>query len=237
MIYSDKYYKNKLLFFPIIKIEGIFFDKGENGRFSFQMMEQSTSISIEKKYISEFYSSSKYIYSFINLYNNYYIYFGLIAGNTKFSFIDNLNNEKTEYNQIFILNNLINETKYIQFKQESFSLIESFYEIQPSFYYTIRNSQIIFLRNDFDYFLNIYSEKIKIKLLTNSNVTIIDNDKRYELNMNNKNIKINLVNNTIKCSGNNSIINIFFPLTNKSEESIQICDRQEKCEFKNIDDL
>ena len=33
------------------------------------------------------------------------------------------------------------------------------------------------------------------------------------------------------------MINIFFPLTNKSEENIQICDGQENCEFKNTEEF
>ena len=142
-----------------------------------------------------------------------------------------------DYNQLSVFNHLINETKLIFFDKSSSSLIESFYEIQQSFNYTIKNSKILLLRKDLEYFLNINNDKIKIKLLTGSKVKIIDNDKIYEVNSNNNYIKINLFNNFIKCSGDNALINLFFPLTNKSEENIQVCEGQENCEFKNTEEF
>lgn len=237
LVNDDIYYKNKLLFLDIKLIEGIFFDEGEKGIFTFKMMEQSFSLSINKNYFSEFYTNSKYISSFIPNFNDYFVYYGLIAGNTKFSLFDGVENEKINYNQFSIFSHLINETKLIAFDKKTSSLIESFYEIQQSFNYTIKNSKIILLRNNLDYFLNINNEKIKIKLLTDSKVKIIDNDKIYELTSKNNYIKISFYNNIIKCSGDNSLINIFFPLTNKSEENIQICNGQENCEFKNTEEF
>ena len=237
LVNDDTYYKNKLVFLPLNQIEGIFFDEGEEGTFSFKMMEQSFSLSFNKDYFSEFYTDSKFISSFIPKFNDYFIYFGLVAGNSKFALSDKIENEKMDYNQLSVFNHLINETKLIFFDKSSSSLIESFYEIQQSFNYTIKNSKILLLRKDLDYFLNINNEKIKIKLLTGSKVKIIDNDKIYELNSNNNYIKINLFNNIIKCSGDNALINLFFPLTNKSEENIQVCEGQENCEFKSTEEF
>ena len=235
--YGDRFYQNKMVFLPLKEIEGVFFNKGENGLFSFKMLTQSMSSKLNPLYNPILFTNSRHIFNFNPLFNSYYVYFGLIAGNTKFSFIDNINNENIDYNQNYIYSNLINETKFISYNQNSQALIEIFYETEHSFNYIIRNSKLLLLRNDFNYTLNILSQKIKIKLLTDSNVQILDGDKKYELNSNNNYIKINLLNNIIQCNGNNSLINIFFPLTNETNENMQICKNKEECEFNNIEEF
>ena len=235
--YGDRFYKNKIVFLSIKEIEGIFFDEGENGLFSFQMLSQSLSSSLNPMYYPELYINSRNIFRFSPIFNNYYVYFGLIAGNTKFSLIDNIVNKNIDNDQLYIYRNLINETNFISFNKNSESLIESFYEIEHSFNYIIRNSKLLLLRNDFRYNLSIHSQKVKIKLLTDSKVQILDGDKKYELNSNNNNIKINLLNNKIQCNGNNSLLNIFFPLTNEKSENIQICENKEECQFNNIEEF
>jgi hypothetical protein len=134
-----------------------------------------------------------------------------------FSLFEKIENENKENNQASIFINLINETKLISFNKRFFSMIECFYETEQRFNYTIRNSKIILLRDSFTYFLNIISERVKIKLIKGSNIKVIDENKIYELNSDNNNIKINICSNVMKFIGYNSLINIFFPLTYSKE--------------------
>ena len=93
IIYDDRIYNNKLLFFNLKQIEGIFFEKREKGLFEFKMMDQSFKLSLKKDYTSIFYSSSEYISSFLPNFNDYFFYYGVIAGDINFSLFEKIENE------------------------------------------------------------------------------------------------------------------------------------------------
>ena len=80
-------YNNKLLFFNLKQIEGIFLKKG---LFEFKMMDQFFKLSLKKDYTSIFYSSSEYISSFLPNFNDYFFYYGVIAGDMNFSLFEKI---------------------------------------------------------------------------------------------------------------------------------------------------
>lgn len=71
-------------------------------------------------------------------------------------------------------------------------------------------------------------------MLKGPEVKIIDGDNIYVLNSNKNNIKITLNNNITKFIGNNSLVNVFFPLTDDSDENIKKCQNKDECEFLNL---
>ena len=242
IIYNrEEYCKQKYLFLNIKNIEGIYFDKGENGVFIFKFVNQSFSFLLKdinyNQYNQALYLNSNNIFSFIPIYNNYYIYFNLIAGNANFNLFNNFekvipsnNNNSNELSK-----KINNETTFLYSKINYPSMIEYFYEIEHSFYYIINNTQIILLRDNINHTLLMEKgDMVLIKLLTGKSANIYYGNQKYILDKNNKKIKI-IFNKyyTIIGNGENVLLHLFLPITNNSE--YQIINNCEICELNNVD--
>ena len=233
---NDECYDKNSLFLKLQNIEGIYFDKGENGIFKFEFINQTFSSLLKENYNHISYINSANIYNFFPKTNNYFIYFNVITGNLTYDLLNNYENVKVNNNNS-IFKQIKNDTSFLYTSGKSSSMVELFYETKYSYYYLINNSQIILLRNKLNYSLIINDyDKILIKLVAGSSTNIYHNNKKYILNKNNNKIEIILNKiNLIICNGYNSLLNIFLPINKYLEYSIQ--KNCEKCEFHNVEEL
>ena len=181
------------------------------------------------------------------------IYFKLILGNSSFSISENLNSnydsndiislinqKKVESNTDELFKLINNKNTLIQLMINSYSIFDYYVQQEEDLFINIYlKSQIKFLKEKIRYRITFEDQKKKlIKLLTkNKEVKIykneIKNSIKYLLNNENQNIYIN-ENDTFIIEGNNCIIGIYFPLTDK--ENYLICDKQNQ-NYKNIEEI
>ena len=181
------------------------------------------------------------------------IYFKLILGNSSFSIYENLNSnydsndiislinqKKVESNTNELFKLINNKNALIQLMINSYSIFDYYVQQEEDLYINIYfNSKIKFLKEKIRYRITFEDQKKKLlKLLTkNKEVKIYKNENKnaikYLLNNGNQIIYIN-ENDTFIIEGNNCIIGIYFPLTDK--ENYLICDKQSQ-NYKNIEEL
>ena len=205
-----------------------------------------------KIFYSNFEDKNKFL-SLIMSSHETVIYFKLILGNSSFSISENLNSnydsndiislinqKKVESNTDELFKLINNKNTLIQLMINSYSIFDYYVQQEEDLFINIYlKSQIKFLKEKIRYRITFEDQKKKlIKLLTkNKEVKIykneIKNSIKYLLNNENQNIYIN-ENDTFIIEGNNCIIGINFPLTDK--ENYLICDKQNQ-NYKNIEEI
>lgn len=181
------------------------------------------------------------------------IYFKLILGNSSFSISENLNSnydandiisfinqKKVESNTNELFKLINNKNALIQLMINSYSIFDYYIQQEEDLYINIySNSKIKFLKQKIRYRITFEDQKKKLlKLLTkNKEVKIYKNENinaiKYLLNNEKQIIYLN-ENDTFIIEGNNCIIGIYFPLTDK--ENYLICDKQSQ-NYKNIEKI